>query len=27
MLTTYHPVKHRFYPICAFHKTTGLHCP
>ena len=24
---TYHPVKYRFYPICAFHKTTGLHCP
>ncbi len=27
VLATYHPVKHRFYPICAFHKTTGLHCP
>jgi len=27
VLAIYHPVEHRFYPICAFHKTTGLHCP
>ena len=27
MLATYHPVEHRIYPICAFHRVTGLHCP
>lgn len=27
VLATYNPVENRIYPICAFYKTTGLHCP
>jgi len=27
VLATYNPAEHRIYPICAFYKTTGLHCP
>ena len=27
VLATYNPLEHRIYPICAFYKTTGLHCP
>jgi len=26
VLATYNPVEHRIYPICAFHRATGLHC-
>ena len=27
VLATYDPVEHRIYPVCAFHRATGLHCP
>tara|TARA_Y100000758_G_scaffold23320_1_gene15821 strand:+ start:148 stop:540 length:393 start_codon:yes stop_codon:yes gene_type:complete len=27
VLATYNPAEHRIYPICAFHRTTDLHCP
>ena len=27
VLATYNPVEHHIYPICAFHRATGLHCP
>jgi hypothetical protein len=23
----FNPVKHSFYPVCQFHKLTGLNCP
>ncbi len=27
LLFAFDPVQYRFYPVCLFHKTTGLLCP